>query len=92
MHILGRDRHHAARRSPIMNLARYRRADADLNHLVRDNEALLDGMVENRGVSVSLPEIVGPGIDVRIEVNKRDRAAPFRQRAKERQRDAVVAA
>ena len=75
-----------------MNLARYRRADADLNHLVRHNEALLDGMVEDRGVSVSLPEIVGPGIDVRIEVNKRDRAAPFRQRAKERQRDAVVAA
>ena len=49
-------------------------------------------MVEHRAVSVRLPEIVGPGIDVRIEVNQRGRAPPFRQRAQQRKGDAVIAA
>ena len=49
-------------------------------------------MIEDRAVAVSLAETVGPGIDVSVEVNERRRAAPFRQRAQERQRDAVIAA
>ena len=90
VNILGADDHHAARCGPIVNLARHRRSDADLNHSARIDQALLDRMVEHRAVSVRLPETVGPGIDVRIEVNKRGRAPLFRQRAEQRKRDAVI--
>ena len=43
-------------------------------------------------MGVSLPEIVRPGIHMGVEVNEREHAAPFRQRAQQRQRDPVVAA
>ncbi len=51
-------------------------------------------MVEYRTVRVTLAEVVRPGIDMRIEVHQRElaRRAVARQRAQQRQRDAVFAA
>ncbi len=39
-----------------------------------------------------LPETVGPGIDVSVEMDERRRAVPVREGAQQRQGDAVVAA
>ena len=49
-------------------------------------------MIEDRAVRLRLPEIVRPGVDMRVEVNERDRAVPLRECAQQRQRDAVIAA
>ncbi len=77
MDTLRRQHHHATRRGPIVNLPRHRRADPDLDHAVRIDQAFLDGVIEHRTVAVGLAEIVGPGVDVRIEVNECGRAAPL---------------
>ena len=49
-------------------------------------------MIKHGAVCVSLAEILRPSVDVRIEMDHGGRRMPFRQRAKERQRDAMIAA
>ena len=75
-----------------MHLAFDRRADADLHHSPRLDQPLLNCVIEHRTMGVDLPEILRPGIDMGIEMDQRRRAVPLRQRAKERQRNAVIAA
>ncbi len=54
---------------------RHRRADADLDHAARFDQAFLDGVKEHRAVGERLTEIVGPGVDMGIEMHER-RADP----------------
>ena len=87
-----RNNRHTAPERPIMDLARHRRADSNLDHAARLDEPFLDGVVEHRAMPKRLPETVGPGIDVSIEMEERRRAVPVGQCAQQRQGNAVVAA
>ena len=87
VHILRRDHGHAAAERPVVDIPLHRRADADLHGALRIDEAFLDRVEEHRAVRVTLSEIVGPGIDMRIEMDKRERS----RRACERARAAAAA-
>ncbi len=88
----GGDDGDAAFDRPVVNLALHGRADADLDHPARLEQAFLDGVVEHRAVTVALAERVGPGVDMGIEVNERYRSVAPAQGAQQGQGDAVVAA
>jgi hypothetical protein len=70
----------------------HRRADADLHRAAGIDVPLLDGVEERRAVTEALTETVGPGIDMRVEMDERQRSGARRQRPQQRQGDRVVAA
>jgi len=69
-----------------------RGSDADLNHPPWLYQPLQDRVIKDRAVGKSLPEILGPGIDMGIEMDEGRWTASLRQRAKEREGNAVVTA
>ena len=92
VHVLRGDDGDALRQRPVVDRALDRGADADLHHTPRLDQSFVDGVIEHRAVRIDLAEIVGPGVNVGVEMNECARAAPLRERAQERQRDAVLAA
>ena len=92
MYVLRGDHLDALRKRPIVHFALQRRADADLNHSSRFDQAFQDRVIKDRAVGISLPEIPRPCVDVRIEVDQRRRALSFRQRSQQGQGHAVIAA
>src|SRR5262249_3717645 len=80
MYLLRRDDGDALGERPMVHGASERRANADLHHLPRLHQAFLDGVIEDRAMRLCLPEIIRPGVDMRVEVNERDRSIPFGER------------
>ena len=70
----------------------HRAADADLHDRRGIDQAFGDRVIERRAVKELRPEILVPRVDVRVELDEAERAVPGRERAQDRQRDAVVAA
>ncbi len=59
----------------------------------RIDQLLLDGVEEHRAVRIALAEIVGPGVDMRVDVHQRERtSALFGGGPQQRQCDGVIAA
>src|SRR5262249_19681196 len=77
---------------PVPDVAPDRRANADLNHTRGIDQTLLDGVIEEGAMSVLLPEGVGPGVHMGIEMHESKRALSFRYRAQQGKRDRMVAA
>ena len=73
-------------------LAVQRAAGADVGEGLGVEDALLDGPAERGAVGVLGAEVGVPGVEVRVEVEQRDRAVLLGDRAQQRQRDGVVAA
>src|SRR5690606_15446392 len=73
-------------------LAVQRAADADVGQGGGVEDALLYGPAERGAVGVLGAEVGVPGVQVRVEVEQRDRAVLLGDRAQQRQRDGVVAA
>ena len=69
-----------------------RAADAHVRAGVQREEPLLDGPAERGAVRVRRAEVGVPGVQVRVEVDQRDRAVPGGGGPQQRQRDGVVAA
>ena len=67
-------------------------ADADVGGAVQGEDALLGRAPERRAVRVGSAKVGVPGVEVRVEVDQRDRAVPRRGGAQQRQRDRVVPA
>ena len=85
MHVLCRDHGDAAAERPVVDIPLHRRADADLHGALRIDEAFLDRVEEHRAVRVTLSEIVGPSVDMRVEMNERKRRTPLAsERAQQR--------
>ena len=92
MRLLRGDDRDALCKRPVVDVALHRRANADLDHAARIDDAFVDRMIEHRAMRIGLAEIIGPCIDVGVEMDQRQRAASFRAGAQERQRDSMVAA
>src|SRR5262249_23092735 len=73
-------------------LAVHRAADSDLDEAAAVDDLLLDRAAERRAVKVLAAEVLVPRVDVRVELDERERSVLFRERAQNRQRDGVVAA
>ena len=76
----------------VVFLAVHGAADADLDVLRGSDDLLFDGATERRPVEVLAAEVVTPGVDVRVELDERQRPVLLRNRAQARQRDRVIAA
>src|SRR6266496_5045345 len=83
---------HALADGPVPDIATDGRADADLDHARGIDQTLLDGIEEDRAMTVFLAEGIGPGIDMGIEMDEAHRPMPFGERAQQRQRDRMIAA
>ena len=69
-----------------------RTADADVQAVLRVEQALLAGPAERGAVGERGAEVGVPGVEVGVEVQHGHRAVVAVQRAQQRQRDGVVAA
>ena len=78
VHRLGEQDRDPAADGPIMHRAVHRRADADLYGAPGVDQPLLDRMKKRRAVAETLAETLGPGIDMRVEMDERElrRSAP----------------
>jgi hypothetical protein len=92
VNILGSNDRHALVHGPIEDVAMQRRANADLDHMVRVDKAFLDRVVERRTVPPDETEALGPGVDMSVEMHEPQRALAPRQGAQQRKRDRVIAA
>ena len=69
-----------------------RAADPDVRGVVLEQQALLPRSAERRPVRVGRAEVRVPRIQVRVEVQERDRSVPALHHPEQRKRDRVVAA
>ena len=93
MHLLGGDDCDALCDRPLEHVALNRRANTDLDHPARIDEAFVDGVIEHRTMRKGLAEIIRPRIDMSVEMNERERTVSLRASARNKgERDAVLPA
>src|SRR5204863_4147721 len=63
----------------------HRSTDSDLDEPASVDEPFFDCAPKRRAVKILTAEVLVPGVDVRIELNERERPMPARQRAQHRQ-------
>ena len=87
----GNDRHTFAD-GPIEDVAVQWRANADLDHTMRVDEALFDCVIERRAVPPDKAEALRPSVDMPVEMHEPQRALAGCQRTQQRQRHRMIAA
>ena len=92
MHRLGEQDRDSAANGPIVHCAVHWRANTDLNGAARIDQTLLDRMEKRRAVPEAQPEALGPGIDMGVEMDERQRAGAHRQRSQQGKGDRMIPA
>ena len=92
VHCLSEQDRDAPVEGPVMHRPVHRRSDADLHGAPGVDQPLLDCVEERRAVAKALTEALGPGIDMRIEMDERQFTGPRGQRPQQGERDRMIAA
>jgi len=92
VHILRGNDRHALLDRPIPHIALHRAAYADLHAALRIDQPFAYGVPERRPMAEFLAKTFRPGIDMRVEMHKRQRSRFLVKRTQQRQCNAVFAA
>ena len=70
MSLLRSDDRHTLADGPLEDVAVQRRANADLDHMMRVDQAFFDRVIERRAVTPGETKAFGPGVDMPVEMEQ----------------------